>query len=566
MNTKQAAYYARVSSDQQSKANTIASQISALEKRVTEDGYEILPTMKFIDDGYSGATLVRPALEQLRDSIAFGEIDILYVHTPDRLSRKYAYQAILIEEFSTAGVDTQFLTNPAGESPEENLLLQVQGMIAEYERAKIIERHRRGKLHNARNGSINVLSGAPYGYHYIRKSHDGIPARYEINFEEAVVVKRIFEWIGRKRLSIGEVSRRLGEANIPTKTGKSSWDRSVIWGMLQNPAYMGKAAFGKTKTGKQLHRVRPQKHSTEQPKKSYSTYRNEKESWIEIKVPALISEELFHITQEQLEENRKVARQRKKGATYLLQGLTVCGHCHYAYYGKTVSKARAKEKPRYAYYRCIGTDAYRFGGNRVCDNRQIRTAILEDVVWEQVSALLRHPDRIHTEYNRRINEYEQQEAMKYDTTALEKQVGQLQQGISRLIDGYTEGVIEKVEFESKIKRLREKIQELSSQISVSKKVKNVQQELCLIVNRVEEFAKQVKSHITAVDFETKREIIRALVKRIEIFKDEVIIVFRVEPGPEPINDNTLDTVAIKEKQIMQDCKRRAVPLARKPYP
>ena len=216
MNTKQAAYYARVSSDRQSKANTVASQISALEKRLTDDGYKILLAMKFVDDGYSGATLIRPALEQLRDSIALGEIDTLYVHTPDRLSRKYAYQAILIEEFTAAGVSTLFLTNPPGESPEENLLLQVQGMISEYERAKIIERHRRGKLHNARNGSINVLSGAPYGYHYIRKSHEGMPARYEINFEEAVVVKRIFEWIGKERLSIGEVSRRLGEANIPT--------------------------------------------------------------------------------------------------------------------------------------------------------------------------------------------------------------------------------------------------------------------------------------------------------------------------------------------------------------
>jgi len=549
------ALYARVSSDQQSKANTIGSQIAALEKTIAEDGHQLPPDMRFVDDGYSGATLVRPALERLRDCAALGEIDVLYVHAPDRLSRKYAYQAILIEEFTASGVGIHFVTNPPGETPEENLLLQVQGMIAEYERAKIIERHRRGKLHNARNGSVNVLSGAPYGYHYIRKSHDGMPARYEINFQEAVIVKRIFEWIGKQRLSIGEVSRRLTQSGIPTKTGKSVWDRSVIWAMLQNPAYMGKAAFGKTQIGKPLSRVRPQKHSSEQPKRACSSYRRDKEDWIEIKVPALISEELFELTQEQLGENRKTARQRRRGAAYLLQGLTVCGHCHYAYYGKPVSKARAKGKPKYAYYRCIGTDAYRFGGNRICDNRQIRTTILEDVVWEQVSELLNHPDRITMEYDRRLNEYEQQEAMKYDTTALEKQIGQLQQGVSRLIDGYTDGVIEKAEFEPKIKSIREKIQALDKQIIASRQIKNVQQELYLVVRRVDEFAEQIKSQMTKVDFETKRQIIRALVKRIEIFKDEVIIVFRVEPGSEPIDGVTSDAKVNVENQIMQDCKR-----------
>jgi len=563
MNTNEnVAFYARVSSDHQSKANTIASQISALEKKLTEDGHQILPDMKFIDDGYSGATLVRPALERLRDCAALGGIDTLYVHAPDRLSRKYAYQAILIEEFTIAGVHINFLTNPPSENPEANLLLQVQGMIAEYERAKIIERHRRGKIHNAKSGSVNVLSGAPYGYHYHRKSREGLPARYEINFEEAVVVKRIFDWIGKQRLSIGEVCRQLGEMGIPTKTGKSAWDRSVIWGMLQNPAYMGKAAFGKTKAGKQLPRIRPQKHRSEQPKKAYSTYRNQKKEWIEIKVPALISEELFMLTQEQLEENRKLARQRRRGAAYLLQGLTVCGHCHYAYYGKPVSTAKAKGKPKYAYYRCIGTDAYRFGGERICDNRQIRTSVLEEVVWEQVSALLRHPERIKIEYDRRLTDYEQQEAIKYDTTALEKQINQLQRGISRLIDSYTEGTIEKTEFEPKLKRLREKIQSFDEQIIASRKIQNVQQELILVVRCIEAFAAQVESHITDINFETQREIIRTLVKRVEIHKDEVIIVFRVEPGAGPTSGETPNATSNKGSHFMQDCKRRNITHAR----
>lgn len=157
------------------------------------------------------------------------------------------------------------------------------------------------------------------------------------------VVIKIFGWIGKERLSIGEVARRLQSEGIKTKTGKTTWDRSVIWGLLQNPAYMGKAAFGKTKVGPLLPSIRPQKHSNEVPKKTNSIYRQPKEAWIEIMVPALISEVLFQAVQAQLEENRKLARQRRRGAAYLLQGLVVCGHCHYAYYGKSVALVRPKE-------------------------------------------------------------------------------------------------------------------------------------------------------------------------------------------------------------------------------
>jgi site-specific DNA recombinase len=168
----QTALYARVSSEQQAEAHTIASQVAALRERVTTAGLVVPASMEFLDDGYSGATLVRPALERLRDAAAAGSIDRLYVHSPDRLARKYASQGLLVEELGRDGVEVVFLNRELGRSPEDDLLLQVQGMMAEYERAKIIERHRRGKLHAARVGSVNVLSGAPYGYRYVRK-HDG---------------------------------------------------------------------------------------------------------------------------------------------------------------------------------------------------------------------------------------------------------------------------------------------------------------------------------------------------------------------------------------------------------
>jgi site-specific DNA recombinase len=398
------ALYARVSSEQQADAGTIRSQVTALLERISADGFaEPGPEQQFVDDGYSGATLIRPALEKLRDSVFNGAVDCIYVHSPDRLSRKYAYQILLMDEFQKSGAKIVFLNHEIGKSPEDDLLLQVQGMISEYERAKILERSRRGKLHGAKRGAINVLSGAPYGYQYIGK-HDGNgQAHYEILFEEARVVRQVFEWFGKERISIGEVKRRLDDRGEKTRSGKTCWDRTTIWAMLKNPAYIGKAAFGKTKIGEKRSRVRPQRNSSDRPRQSYSTYDVPKDQWIYIPVPALVSAELFDAVQEQLAENRSTNRERRRGAMYLLQGLVCCKACGYAFYGKPVRNKTSKGKREYAYYRCIGTDAYRFGGKRICENQQIRTDLVDDLVWHQVLTLLHDPKRLEREYNRRLH-------------------------------------------------------------------------------------------------------------------------------------------------------------------
>jgi site-specific DNA recombinase len=212
MNTIQAAIYARVSSERQAATHTVASQVAALRERVAADGLPLPEALQFIDEAYSGAMLVRPALERLRDLAAAGAVDRLYVHSPDRLARKYAYQVLLVDEFQRAGVEVVFLNRELGRSPGDDLLLQVQGMMAEYARAKIIERHRRGKRHAARAGAVNVLSGAPYGYRYIPKYAGGGQAYYAMVPDEARVVGQVFAWGGRHRLTIGAVCRRLTRA------------------------------------------------------------------------------------------------------------------------------------------------------------------------------------------------------------------------------------------------------------------------------------------------------------------------------------------------------------------
>jgi len=213
MTTIRAAFYARVSGEQQAAAHTIESKIAALSERASNDGTAVPPQRRFVDDGYSGASLIRPALDRLRDLVSVGAIDRIYVHSPDRLARNYAYQVLLLDEWRRRSVDLVFLNRPLGKSPEDDLLLQVQDIVAEYERAKIMERSRRGKKHAAQNGSLNVMSGAPFGYRYVSAGEGSGQARFEPVAEQAKVVQQIFSWIGRDRCSLSEVCRRLHETS-----------------------------------------------------------------------------------------------------------------------------------------------------------------------------------------------------------------------------------------------------------------------------------------------------------------------------------------------------------------
>jgi site-specific DNA recombinase len=456
MSSPQVAIYARVSSDQQAEAQTVASQVAALHERVATEGLALPNAMQFIDEGYSGATLLRPALERLRDVIAARAVDRLYVHSPDRLARKYAYQVLLVDEFRRAGVEVVCLNRALGQSPEDDLLLPVQGMIAEYERAKIIERHRRGKRHAARAGVVNVLSGAPYGYRYVAKYAGGGHARYEVIPDEARLVRQVFDWVGHERQTIGEVCRRLTRAGEVTRTGKTVWDRSMVWGMLKNPAYIGTAAFGKTRQEPLRPRLRAQRGRALQPRRAVSTVDMPPEDWFSIPVPALVDPEVCAAVQAQLQENRRHARQSQRGALYLLQGLVQCQYCGYAYYGKRISPSARKGQPRaYAYYRCLGTDAYRFGGERICQNTQVRTDLLDVAVWREVSTLLAHPERLAEEYRRRLHPESSPQSPALPT--VETHLGKLRQGLARLIDSYADGLIDKQEFEPRILRLRRRI-------------------------------------------------------------------------------------------------------------
>jgi site-specific DNA recombinase len=548
MSTVAVAFYARVSSEQQAQSQTIASQVAALRDHITQVNEVLSPAHEFIDQGYSGSTLIRPALERLRDAVAASDVERVYVYSPDRLARKYAYQVMLVDEFQRAGVELVFLNRPVGHSPEDELLLQMQGMIAEYERAQILERNRRGKRHKARQGMANVLSGAPYGYRYITQAEGGGVARYEILEDQAQVVRRMFDWVGRERLSLGEVQRCLTATAIPTPRGKAWWDRSTSWGMLNHPAYRGQAAFGKTRTGALRPRLRAQRHRSLQPRRPYSSYDQPTAEWLPIPVPALVDDALCGAVQEQLAENRRRARQSQRGAKYLLQGLLVCASCGYAYYGKPISpRARKGHARTYAYYRCVGSDAYRFGGQRICHNTQVRTDRLEQAVWQAVCQLLADPQRVAAEYQRRLDAVPGPPG-EGQVVQIEQQIAKVRQGIARLIDGYAEGYLEKAEAEPRIRRFKERFQRLEEQALQLRTQAQSQADLQLVIGQLEVFSVKVQGGLEQLDWHGQRELIRTLVKRVEIDRERIKVVFRVE-------ESSFPSTPAGNGSIMQDCGR-----------
>jgi site-specific DNA recombinase len=241
---KQAAMYVRVSTQQQKEGATIESQKALLLQHARKNNFEIHPEWIFSDNGVSGAKLARPALDRLRDFASEGLFEDVFILSPDRLSRKYAYQAILMDEFNGNGVKVHFQNSPDPVTATDHLLLQMQGMFAEYERAQIAERSRRGKKYKAKHGSVSVFSIAPYGYRYI-KGYDQITASFEINEKEASVVKMIFDLYVNKRFSISKIRSYLSEHQIRSPKGNPEWSPSTINGMLKNSAYRGIAYFGK---------------------------------------------------------------------------------------------------------------------------------------------------------------------------------------------------------------------------------------------------------------------------------------------------------------------------------
>ena len=514
---KIAAIYARVSGERQRDDNTIASQTEALIAYAEGNGYSVAPDMIIEDDGYSGAVLERPGLERVRDLAAEGRMDTVLVHAPDRLSRRYAYQVLIIEELARQGVETVFLNAPSMETPEDHLLVQFQGMIAEYERAQILERSRRGKRHRARRGEVAVLGGAPYGYRYHKKTPDS-DAFYEVIEPQASVVREVYHCYICDHLSIGAITRKLNERAVPTSTGRSRWERSTVWAMLRNPAYKGKACFGKTRQMPRKCVTRPVRLRGGVATGTTGGHEKPRDEWIEIPVPAIVSEETFALAEERLEKN-KIHSPRRTKTLSVVQGLVSCGKCGYA-----LSRTSAQTSARkISYYRCLGSDSWRHLNGPLCDSRPVRQDLLDDVVWSEVVRLLEDPALIGAEIDRRLEEARASDPNQQRETELRHRLIRVRKSIGRLVNAYQEELITIDELRDRTPELRRQEQALQRELqSVVDRTKDRETYLRL-AETLTGFLARMRSSAETLDIAERQRIVRLLVKEVLVSEDKITI-------------------------------------------
>ena len=361
-------------------------------------------------------------------------------------------------------------------------------------------------------GSINVLSGAPYGYRYVRKT-DSAAAYYEVIESEAVVVRRVYQAYTQQRLSINGIARMLHEDQIPTRAGTTGWERSTVWGLLRNPAYQGRACFGKTEIRPRQRITRPLRQRPGLATRNSAHHERPRQDWIEIAVPALISEETFALAPEQLEQNKRHSPRRTIEPS-LLQGMLVCERCGYALY-RTSTPTSAR---KLYYYRCLGSDAYRHLRGAVCDNPPVRQDHLDAVVWKEVLRLLEDPGVIQEELNRRLEAAKKADPLKQREESLHREQTRLEKNMDRLLNAYQEGLVSLEQLRSRMPDLRKQQQAAQAEWQ-SLKAATADHAYCLrLVETLTDFCARLRLRADALEVTERQKIVRLLLKEILVGK------------------------------------------------
>lgn len=508
-----AAIYARVSSKKQKDGETVQSQLDALRRYAAEKGYIIPKGLEFIDEGYSGSLLKRPALDELREVVREGSINRVLVYSPDRLSRKYAYQLFLKDEMNKFGVEVNFLNSPPANTPEAQLAEHFQGIFAEYERTQIAERCRRGRLYKARQGHVSALPSVAYGY--IRVKVDN-RSDFEIDPEASSIVKEIYRLYLQDEMTLRGVADELSRKGVKTYRGGKSWDHATIKGILENPAYTGTAYFGKTKKSEGVpgRIARYKSGVVVQPR--YARTRLPEDMWIAIPVPAFISENDFQAVQEKLKKNKAFFARNTKELS-LLQGLLVCGECGKPYY----KKIRRSTKHRIGYYCCSNTLAK--GSTTPCCNRSVRLEELDDLIFNEIVELLRNPSLIEAELKRQIEERpEKQESLK--EIEVKKELEQISKARNRLLDIYQDGeALSLEELRERIEKLNRRKSMLEADLKRFNALK-IQREINQDpVKMLKEYTERLGKASEELPLQEKRKLVRLLIEEVVIRPREIKI-------------------------------------------
>ena len=517
--TKQAAIYARVSSQRQKEGDTIKSQLDSLYSYAKQEGYIVNKNWTFLDDGISGKSLQRPALDELRDMIRSEAIECLLVYSTDRLARNYSHQLILLEEFKKHGVKVCFLKNPPiGDTPEAIMLNHFQGIFAEYERALILDRSRRGKIYKAKQGNPVCLPSVAYGYKRGRVGHE---VTIEICEEAAQIVKDIFRLYVYEKKTISEISRILTQNGVKTVNDKPAWSASSIRHMLKNTAYIGTAYFGKTEGSNGVtDRIRHYRSGKSlQPKHARKLISEEK--WFPIPMPAIISESDFEQAQNQLRINRELAARNTKEPS-LLQGLVFCGECGHPFY----KRSRHYKGTCRSYYYC------RTHGDRrlkKCSNGWAYQQELDDLVYNETVKLLQNPSLVRAELSRRAKEIQDQENCNREEILCRKELSKIIQERDRLLDAFQSGLIDIEELKKRHQESDKRRNSLEKEIKRIQALKFDNENIENLEKGLENVLKTMKLSAKNLSLKEKQKIVRLLVEKVVISPNEVKIIHCISP-------------------------------------
>ena len=523
-----AAVYARVSTERQERQQTIASQLTALRAWVVEQSHDLAAEHIFRDEGYSGARLDRPGLDTLRDAVRDGAVEIIAVLNPDRLARKYAYQVLLLEEFRRAGCAVVFLQHPISDDPNDQLLLQIQGAIAEYERAVLAERFRRGKLQRAREGQV-IGAKAPYGYRY-EPRRDSRPGCLVIDDAEAVMVRQLYDWVANDGLSVRQCGHRLNEGPWVTRSGRALWSLSVVYHIVSDPVYAGTAYVNRHEY------VVPERHrpATRRTGERTSRRARPREQWIGIPVPPLVDQDTWDRAQAQMARNAKLSFRRNKKTDYLLRCLLKCSNCGLGIHG-CVFPGSAKRRP-WRYYRCSGKDPLTRARATKCSRACIDADALDQVVWDHVAGLLGDPERLLAQFERFAAE-----ATAIETAPRSAQ-GQIQQRIERieradrrLVEAYQAAVISLPELAERRETLAAQRRLAEQQHAQLRRLQEQRQRTLATLESLSAFSSRIVARLQNANISDRQAILKLVVERI-IVHDDHIEIEHVIPLPEPSPD------------------------------
>ena len=518
-------YYARVSSGRQENEETIQSQVEELRARMMEDGVE--DPQGITDEGYSRDNLVRPGLDRLRDRLAEGE-ERIYIHSPDRLASG-AKLMFLVEEFQKAGVEVIFLKGAVDDTPEGMLLLHMQGAIAEYERTKIAERTRRGKMYWSKQGAL--MGGfVPYGYRYVPRDREiNRRATMEIDEVEAAVVKDMFRWLIEEQLSCRGIAQRLTDLGVITRTGKTHWAPSVVNRMLKQEAYKGSFYY---------HRAEPVEPSSRRDKGRYPKYKlsgrrlRPREEWVEIPVPAILDAAAWERAKRQLQQNSLQSPRNNTRRTYLLRGLIRCPRCGSTFVG-AFSHGRRN-------YHCNRFDPLASSTGERCHAPQIRAEPVEDAVWAAISDALQRPEALVEEYRRQVALAEAPDSKEVEQKQLEIALKRLKSQQERITDAYINEAMELPQYKAQMDKIRERRQQLEQSLAALEERKQLRDMERQALARLEAFSEMVSQGLESLTFEEKQSLLRLVVEKIVVEEGKV----RVE-AIIPLDDTSRDLVGLR---------------------